>query len=52
MQWFLKLMEELGIECRVGHPAEIRKAETRKQKHDLARPQLRRQTVTFAVEHQ
>ena len=20
MQWFLKLMEELGIECRVGHP--------------------------------
>jgi Transposase len=34
MQWFLKLMEELGIECRVGHPAEIRKAETRKQKHD------------------
>jgi transposase len=27
-------MEELGIECRVGHPAKIRKAETRKQKHD------------------
>ena len=22
MQWFLELMEELGIECRVGHPAE------------------------------
>jgi hypothetical protein len=20
MQWFLNLMEELGIECRVGHP--------------------------------
>ena len=20
MQWFLELMEELGIECRVGHP--------------------------------
>ena len=37
MQWFLKLMEELGIECRVGDPAEIRKAETGKQKHDLAR---------------
>jgi transposase len=34
MQWFLKPMEELGIECRVGHPAKIRKAETRKQKHD------------------
>ena len=33
MQWFLELMEELGIECRVGHPAKIRKAETRKQKH-------------------
>ena len=24
----------VGIECRVGHPAKIRKAETRKQKHD------------------
>ena len=24
MQWFLELMEELGIECRVGHPAKIR----------------------------
>jgi transposase len=34
MHWFLKLMEELGIECRVGHPQKIRKAETRKQKHD------------------
>ena len=21
MQWFLQLLEELGIECRVGHPA-------------------------------
>jgi hypothetical protein len=20
MQWFLELLEELGIECRVGHP--------------------------------
>ena len=27
-------MEELGITCRVGHPATIRKAETRRQKHD------------------
>jgi transposase len=34
MQWFLRLLEELGIECRVGHPAKIRQAETRKQKHD------------------
>ena len=34
MQWFLELMEELGIECRVGHPAKIRTAEPRKQKHD------------------
>ena len=34
MQWFLELMEELGIDCRVGHPQKIRKAETRKQKHD------------------
>ncbi len=34
MQWFLNLMEELGIECHVGHPAKIRAAEPRKQKHD------------------
>jgi len=34
MQWFLNLIEELGIECQVGHPAEIRAAEPRKQKHD------------------
>ena len=34
MQWFLNLMEELGIECLVGHPAQIRAAEPRKQKHD------------------
>ena len=26
MQWFLNLMEELGIECLVGHPAQIRAA--------------------------
>src|SRR5215472_15475790 len=24
MHWFLNLMAELGIECRVGHPAQIR----------------------------
>src|SRR5246127_3425951 len=34
MQWFLNLLEELGIECLVGHPAQIRAAEPRKQKHD------------------
>jgi len=34
MQWFVNLMEELGIECLVGDPAEIRAAEPRKQKHD------------------
>jgi transposase len=34
MQWFLELLEEMGIQCRVGHPAKIRAAETRKQKHD------------------
>src|SRR5262252_7258157 len=34
MQWFLELLEELGIKYRVGHPAKIRAQETRKQKHD------------------
>ena len=34
MQWFLNLLEELGIECLVGHPAQIRAAEPRKQKND------------------
>jgi transposase len=34
MQWFVNLIEELGTESRVGHPAEIRAAEPRKQKHD------------------
>jgi len=29
MQWFVNLMEEPGIECLVGHPAEIRAAEPR-----------------------
>jgi hypothetical protein len=35
MQWFLELMEELGIDCQVGHPAKIRAAEPRKQKHEF-----------------
>ncbi len=34
MQWFLELLQELGIQCRVGHPAKLRAKETRKQKHD------------------
>src|SRR5580700_7879288 len=34
MQLFLELLEELGIESRVGHPAKIRAHKTRKQKHD------------------
>jgi len=34
MQRFLRLMDELGIDCQVGHPAKIRAAEPRKQKHD------------------
>jgi transposase len=34
MKWFVNLMEELGIDCQVGHPATIRAAEPRRQKHD------------------
>src|SRR5262245_47798069 len=34
MGWFLKVMEELSITCHVGHPARIRAAEPRRQKHD------------------
>src|SRR5215475_5926467 len=34
MQWFVELMEELGVECVVGHPARIRAYEPRKQKND------------------
>jgi transposase len=34
MGWFLQLMAELGISCRVGDAAKIRKVETRRQKHD------------------
>jgi transposase len=34
MQWFLELLEALGIQYRVGDPGKIRAAETRKQKHD------------------
>jgi transposase len=34
MQWFLELLDELGIQYRVGHPAKIRAAEPWKQKQD------------------
>ena len=34
MQWFLNLLEELGIECQVGDATKIRAAEPRKQKYD------------------
>src|ERR1700730_19173853 len=34
MGWFLRLMEELAIECRVGHTVAIREAEVRRQKND------------------
>src|SRR5215831_252120 len=34
MQWFLRLLEELQIEFRVGHLVKIRAAEPRRQKND------------------
>jgi transposase len=34
MGWFVQLMADLGITCRVGDPARIRTVETRRQKHD------------------
>lgn len=34
MFWFLRLLEELEIDYRIGHPAKIRAAEPRKQKND------------------
>jgi transposase len=34
MGWFLRVMEDLAITCHVGHPAKIRSAEPRRQKHD------------------
>jgi transposase len=34
MGWFLQLLDELGITYQVGHPAKIRQADSRKQKHD------------------
>ena len=46
MGWFLRLMEALAIECRVGHPSAIRKAETRRQKHDRRDAALLLQLLT------
>ena len=46
MGWFLQLLDELGITYRVGHPATIRKAETRKQKHDRRDAALLLQLLT------
>jgi transposase len=34
MGWFLALLDELSITCHVGHPAKVRSAEPRRQKHD------------------
>jgi len=34
MGWFLILIEDLGITCRVGDPAHIRATAPRRQKHD------------------
>jgi transposase len=45
MFWFLRLLEELGISYQVGHPAAIRKAETRKQKHDRRDAELLRRLL-------
>ena len=45
MQWFLELMEELGIDCQVGHPAKIRAAEPAETK---ARPTRCRARVAVA----
>lgn len=32
--WFLQILEELDITYYVGHPAKVRQADSRKQKHD------------------
>ena len=48
-QWFLQLMEELGVECWVGHPAKIRAYEPRKQKNDLRDARLLRGLLTHDI---
>jgi transposase len=46
MGWFLTLMDALEITCCVGDPAAIRKAETRRQKHDRRDAHLLLQLLT------
>lgn len=46
MGWFLQVLDELEITYRVGHPATIRKAEPRKQKHDRRDAALLLQLLT------
>lgn len=46
MRWFLRLMEELGVTCRVGDPAKVRQTETRRQKHDRRDAALLLQLLT------
>jgi transposase len=48
MRWFLQLLEELEIDFRVGHPAQIRAAEPRKQKNDCRDARL---LLTLLVEN-
>jgi transposase len=48
LHWFLRLLEELGIAFRVGHPAQIRAAEPRKQKNDRRDARL---LLTLLVEN-
>ena len=48
MQWFLELMEELGIKCRVGHPAKIRRAATCDRR---AKPQISSCPRRLATSH-
>ncbi len=46
MQWFLNLMDELGIECQVGHPATIRAAEPRTRRIALSDRRFLRERVS------
>ena len=46
MGWFLQTLDELGIQYQVGHPAKIRQADSRKQKHDRRDANLLLQLLT------
>lgn len=48
MHWFLNRMDELGNECRVGHPGTIRAAEPQKLKNDRRDAEL---TLKLLVEN-